>query len=64
MYNYNDWDEESKYNRVLENIGHCFTGVFVLECMLKIIGFGFVADEYTYLRDPWNFLDFIIVISG
>ena len=30
----------------------------------KIIGFGFIFGKGTYLRDPWNILDFVIVMSA
>lgn len=32
--------------------------------ILKIIGLGLFMKEYSYLRDPWNILDFIIVVSA
>ena len=32
--------------------------------ILKIIGLGLFMKEYSYLRDPWNILDLIIVISS
>lgn len=31
---------------------------------LKILGLGFFLNRGSYLRDPWNLLDFTIVISG
>jgi hypothetical protein len=31
---------------------------------LKIIAFGFVIHQRSYLRDPWNILDFMVVIIG
>ena len=41
-----------------------FTGLFTLEAVLKIIGMGFFFEKKTYLRDGWNVLDFIVVVSG
>ena len=32
--------------------------------ILKILGLGFIFPKDSYLRDSWNILDFIIVISG
>ena len=32
--------------------------------MLKIFGLGFVMGEGSYLRDWWNVMDFIIVITS
>ena len=31
---------------------------------IKIFSMGFVLNKKSYLRDPWNFLDFIIVITS
>ena len=31
---------------------------------LKIFGYGFIMAPNSYLRDSWNILDFVIVISG
>jgi hypothetical protein len=39
-----------------------FTLAFTLESVIKIIAFGFIMDEGAYLRDGWNWLDFIVVI--
>lgn len=33
-----------------------------MEAVLKILGRGFILNPYTYSRDPWNLLDFIILI--
>ena len=41
-----------------------FTVLFLIEFLLKIIAYGFVLDKNTYLRDPWNWLDFIVVVIG
>jgi hypothetical protein len=38
--------------------------LFVIESALKIIVMGFVIGKNTYLRDPFNILDFIIAISS
>jgi hypothetical protein len=32
--------------------------------LLKIAGLGFVIKRGSYIRDAWNILDFVIVISG
>ena len=43
---------------------YIFVSLFCLEAILKIIAYGFVLDQNTYLRDPWNWIDFIIVVAG
>ena len=30
----------------------------------KIIAYGFILDDYSYLRDSWNWLDFIVFIAS
>lgn len=32
--------------------------------ILKILGLGFIFNKGAYLRDPWNILDFTIVMSA
>ena len=36
--------------------------IFVIECVFKVIVQGFYMGQKTYLKDPWNQLDFIIVL--
>lgn len=31
---------------------------------IKMIAKGFVLNKYTYLRNPWNWLDFVVITSG
>ena len=41
-----------------------FTGLFITEALIKIIGMGFFLQKRSYLRDSWNVGDFIIVLAG
>lgn len=45
----------------IENI---FLGAYSIEMVLKILGLGFLFNKGAYLRDPWNLLDFVIVMSA
>ena len=45
----------------IENI---FLSAYSIEMVLKILGMGFLFNTGAYLRDPWNILDFIIVMSA
>mmetsp|Transcript_55141 Transcript_55141/g.124132 ORF Transcript_55141/g.124132 Transcript_55141/m.124132 type:complete len:1891 (+) Transcript_55141:150-5822(+) len=38
--------------------------IFLTESVLKIIAWGLILNKKSYLRDPWNVLDFIVVCSG
>ncbi|NXR81044.1 SCN3A protein, partial [Pycnonotus jocosus] len=41
---------------------HVFTAIYSIEILIKIVARGFVWNEFTFLRDPWNCLDFAIII--
>jgi hypothetical protein len=41
---------------------YLFTIIFFFEAMFKIIGFGLVLDEGSYLTDDWSKMDIVIVI--
>lgn len=47
-----------------EDIDNIFLYIYTAECALKIGGNGFILNKGSYLRDAWNILDFIIVLSG
>ncbi|XP_033357832.1 muscle calcium channel subunit alpha-1 isoform X6 [Bombus vosnesenskii] len=51
-------------NQYLEKIEYIFLVIFTLECVMKIIAYGFVAHPGAYLRNGWNILDFSIVVIG
>ena len=37
---------------------------YTIEMVVKIIGMGLVKGKYSYLRDMWNIMDLIIVLSS
>jgi len=41
-----------------------FICVYTLECIFKVFANGWMLQEHSYLRDYWNILDFIIVITS
>nr|XP_039264940.1 sodium channel protein type 3 subunit alpha-like isoform X4 [Styela clava]XP_039264941.1 sodium channel protein type 3 subunit alpha-like isoform X4 [Styela clava]XP_039264942.1 sodium channel protein type 3 subunit alpha-like isoform X4 [Styela clava]XP_039264944.1 sodium channel protein type 3 subunit alpha-like isoform X4 [Styela clava]XP_039264945.1 sodium channel protein type 3 subunit alpha-like isoform X4 [Styela clava] len=41
---------------------HVFTAIYCFEAAIKIIGRGFILHRFAYLRDPWNWLDFIVIV--
>lgn len=43
---------------------YVFQSLYSLEMCFKISGKGFIVNKGSYLRDPWNMLDFTIVVSG
>ncbi|XP_055858616.1 sodium channel protein 60E isoform X2 [Episyrphus balteatus] len=47
-----------------EEAEYIFLAIYSLEMFIKIIAKGFLLNKYTYLRNPWNWLDFIVITSG
>lgn len=41
-----------------------FIGMFCFEAGIKIVALGFVFHKGSYLRNGWNVMDFIVVLSG
>lgn len=53
---------EDKYQvETLKTMLNLISIIFVIEATVKIIVMGFYWGEKTYLKDPWNILDFMIV---
>lgn len=51
--------------RILGYIDLFMTVAFTFEALVKIIGLGFMINgKPSYIRDPWNILDFVIVFSA
>ncbi|XP_067834058.1 probable voltage-dependent R-type calcium channel subunit alpha-1E, partial [Heptranchias perlo] len=48
------------YENALKYLNIAFTILFMLECILKIIAFGFL----NYFRDSWNVFDFVTVVGS
>ncbi|XP_055721815.1 sodium channel protein type 4 subunit alpha-like [Salvelinus fontinalis] len=40
---------------------YTFTGIYTFESMIKIFARGFCVGPFTFLRDPWNWLDFSVI---
>jgi len=64
IYDYDPLAVDSGPNVFVDTCGSVFTAIFTLEAVIKIIAMGFVVHRNSYLRDPWNNLDFVVVISG
>ena len=41
-----------------------FLGIYTIEMIIKVLAKGFILNNYTYLRNPWNWLDFLVISSG
>ncbi|XP_044735668.1 sodium channel protein 60E [Chrysoperla carnea] len=48
----------------VEEAEYIFLGIYTCEMLIKSIAKGFILNNYTYLRNPWNWLDFVVITSG
>ncbi|XP_060683159.1 sodium channel, voltage-gated, type I-like, alpha isoform X4 [Hemiscyllium ocellatum] len=55
LYNPPDWTK---------NVEYTFTGIYTFESLIKILARGFCIDHFTFLRDPWNWLDFSVILMA
>ncbi|CAF3763063.1 unnamed protein product [Rotaria sp. Silwood1] len=46
---------------VPETNEYVFTIIYTLEALTKCVARGFILEKHTFLRDPWNWLDFIVI---
>ncbi|XP_075032982.1 sodium channel protein type 4 subunit alpha isoform X2 [Mixophyes fleayi] len=47
-----------------KNVEWTFTGIYTFESLVKIFARGFCIDSFTFLRDPWNWLDFCVIVMA
>ena len=48
----------------LEATESYFLAIFCVEMCLKIVALGFVLHPGSYLRNVWNIMDFVVVVTG
>ncbi|XP_025947355.1 sodium channel protein type 5 subunit alpha-like isoform X3 [Apteryx rowi] len=53
--------ETPHWNKYVE---YTFTGIYTFESLIKILARGFCMTEFTFLRDPWNWLDFSVIVMA
>nr|XP_046161261.1 sodium channel protein type 4 subunit alpha B [Oncorhynchus gorbuscha] len=44
-----------------KTVEYVFTGIYTFEATIKVLSSGFCVGDFTYFRDPWNWLDFILI---
>ncbi|XP_061935182.1 sodium channel protein para isoform X30 [Apis cerana] len=45
----------------IESTEVIFTGIYTFESAVKVMARGFILQPFTYLRDAWNWLDFVVI---
>ena len=50
---------------IIKNLNILITISFVMEIILKVIVYGFVFNgETSYLKNGWNYVDIIVILTG
>uniref|UniRef100_A0AAQ5XLC5 Sodium channel protein n=1 Tax=Amphiprion ocellaris TaxID=80972 RepID=A0AAQ5XLC5_AMPOC len=44
-----------------KTVEYVFTGIYTFEATVKVLSRGFCVGDFTFLRDPWNWLDFMVI---
>nr|WAX25741.1 sodium channel protein type 4 subunit alpha A [Takifugu obscurus] len=44
-----------------KTVEYVFTGIYTFEATVKVLSRGFCVGPFTFLRDPWNWLDFMVI---
>ncbi|XP_034032502.1 sodium channel, voltage-gated, type I like, alpha b isoform X2 [Thalassophryne amazonica] len=47
-----------------KNVEYTFTGIYTFESLIKILARGFCVGKFTFLKDPWNWLDFSVILMA
>ncbi|XP_075415536.1 sodium channel protein type 4 subunit alpha [Tenrec ecaudatus] len=47
-----------------KDVEYTFTGIYTFESLIKMLARGFCIDDFTFLRDPWNWLDFSVIMMA
>ena len=63
-YTHVDEGQDSPLNKFIEESESFFTSIFFFECAAKILAMGFVFGKNCYIQDPWNWLDFTVVLAS
>ncbi|XP_040912356.1 sodium channel, voltage-gated, type I-like, alpha isoform X2 [Toxotes jaculatrix] len=47
-----------------KNVEYTFTAIYTFEFLVKTLARGFCIGKFTFLRDPWNWLDFCVIVMA
>ena len=64
MYDYDDRENNTKWNQTIENIKFAIIILFGIEALIKIIALGLVLHPNSYLRSGWNIIDICVFFFG
>ncbi len=61
-------DPNNSYKKTITYLDLTFTGLFIIELIIKVIALGFFYNyrnnKNAYIRNWWNILDFFVVVTS
>ncbi|KAG5840842.1 hypothetical protein ANANG_G00192960 [Anguilla anguilla] len=57
-------NDKTPMSERLDDTEPYFIGIFCFEAGIKIIALGFTLHKGSYLRNGWNVMDFVVVLTG
>nr|XP_026255373.1 voltage-dependent P/Q-type calcium channel subunit alpha-1A isoform X3 [Urocitellus parryii] len=57
-------DDKTPMSERLDDTESYFIGIFCFKAGIKIIALGFAFHKGSYLRNGWNVMDFVVVLTG
>ncbi|XP_065213855.1 voltage-dependent calcium channel type A subunit alpha-1 [Planococcus citri] len=57
-------NDRTTLSQTLEKTENFFLAIFCVEAVVKILALGFVLHRGAYLRNVWNMMDFIVIVTG
>ncbi len=51
-------------NAIIEDVNNVSLGIFIFEALIKIMAQTFWSGRFAYIKDHWNKLDLIVILSG
>jgi hypothetical protein len=64
FYDFLDRQNPNSLNSLINVLEPIFLAIYAIECVIKIIAQGFYAEPNTYLRNIYNFFDFVVVVTA
>ncbi|CAG7722563.1 unnamed protein product [Allacma fusca] len=57
-------EDDAAKNEIVQYLEYTFLGMYTLEMIFKIIAKGFLVNKFSYMRNVWNIMDFVVVTAG
>jgi hypothetical protein len=64
LMDYTEGGETFWVNKMADYVEVPLTIIFTIEMIIRVLANGLILGSKCYLADPWNWIDFVVVITG